>query len=175
MSETPGSEARPYTEASAIGDILEWSRGRPEWLRDVLRRLMVGSELSDRDIDELEAICLGNDGGASPLTDVHIAPQRLAGKPVAIRDLEEGDDEDRVKAAFLPRIETRREDRALRMLCSAHVLKGASNVDWWTFAGTAMALLDGRTLETIPIMAYICQRNYRALVNEELREGLQRM
>ena len=87
MSETPGSEARPYTEASALGDILEWSRGRPEWLRDALRRLMVGSELSDRDIDELEAICLGNDGGASPLTDEHIAPQRLAGKPVSIRGL----------------------------------------------------------------------------------------
>ncbi len=87
MSETPGSEARPYTETSALGDILEWSRARPEWLRDALRRLMVGSELSDRDIDELEAICLGSDGGASPLTDEHIAPQRLAGKPVSIRGL----------------------------------------------------------------------------------------
>ena len=66
MSETLGSDARPYTETSALGDILEWSRGRPEWLRDALRRLMVGSELSDQDIDELEAICLGSDGEASP-------------------------------------------------------------------------------------------------------------
>ena len=87
MSETLGSDARPYTETSALGDILEWSRGRPEWLRDALRRLMVGSELSDQDIDELEAICLGSDGEASPLTDEHIAPQRLAGKPVSIRGL----------------------------------------------------------------------------------------
>ena len=51
----------------------------------------------------------------------------------------------------------RTTDWALRMLRSAHVLKGAGNVDWRTFAGTAMALLDGRALETIPIMEYVCQ------------------
>ena len=66
MSEILVNEARPYTETSALGDIFEWSRGRPEWLRDALRRLMVGRELTDRDIDELEAICLGSDGEASP-------------------------------------------------------------------------------------------------------------
>ena len=59
------------------------------------------------------------------------------------------------------------------MLRSAHVLKGAGNVDWRTFAATAMALLDGRTLETIPIMEYVCERTYRALAIEELRGGLQ--
>ena len=85
--------------------------------------------------------------------------------------MQEADDEDQVKAAFLARLETRREDWALRMLRSAHVLKGAGNVDWRTFAGTAMALLGGRALETIPIMEYVCQRTYRAVVNEELRRG----
>lgn len=90
MSETQGSKARPYTEASALGEILEWSRRRPVWLKDTLRRLMVGGELSEQDIDELEAICLGDEGGALPLGDEHIAPRRLAGKPVsitALRDL----------------------------------------------------------------------------------------
>ena len=82
-----GIEARPYTEASALADILKWSKQRPEWLRDALRRLMVGCELSEQDVDELESICLGDDGEASPLTDEHIAPQRLAGKPVAITGL----------------------------------------------------------------------------------------
>ena len=84
---TPGSEMRPYTETSALEDILEWSRDRPGWLRDALRRLMVGGELSDRNIDELEEICLGNGGDGFPLSDGHIAPQRLAGKPVAITGL----------------------------------------------------------------------------------------
>ena len=87
MPETPGSEARPYTETSALSDILEWSRARPDWLRDALRRLMVGGELSGQDMDELEAICLGAEGGASHLTNQHIVPQRLAGKPVAITGL----------------------------------------------------------------------------------------
>ena len=79
MSETPVSEARPYTEKSALGEILKWSRQRPAWMRDALRRLMVGGELSDQDIDELEAICLGDDGEGSPLSDAHIAPRRLVG------------------------------------------------------------------------------------------------
>ena len=87
MSETAGNEARPYTETSALRDILDWSRDRPEWLKDALRRLTVGGELSDRDIDELEAICLGIEDDASPLTEEHIAPQRLVGKPVAITGL----------------------------------------------------------------------------------------
>lgn len=87
MSKHPANDARPYTETSALQDILQWSKTRPDWLRDALRRLMVASELSDLDIDELEALCLGTGGDASPLSDEHIAPQRLAGKPVAITGL----------------------------------------------------------------------------------------
>lgn len=78
MSETQGSEARPYSETSALGEILGWSRQRPAWLRDALRRLMVGGELSEQDIDELEAICLEEDAESSPLSEDHIAPRRLA-------------------------------------------------------------------------------------------------
>ena len=87
MSETNGNQVRPYTEALALRDILEWSRDRPDWLRDALRRLVAGGELSDLDMDSVEAICLGKKGNTSPLTDEHIAPQRLAGKPVAITGL----------------------------------------------------------------------------------------
>ena len=87
MARTPGSDRLPYTETSALGDILEWSRDRPGWLRDALRRLLVGDELSDRDFDELEEICLGNGGEGYPLADEHIATQRLAGRPVAITKL----------------------------------------------------------------------------------------
>ena len=77
-----------------------------------------------------------------------------------------------MKAEFFARLELRREDWALRMLRSAHVLKGAGNVDWKTFAGTAKAVLDGRTLETIPIMGYVWERTNRVLAREELlREG----
>ena len=73
MSKHPANDARPYTETSALRDILQWSKTRPDWLRDGLRRLMVASDLSALDIDELEAICLGIEGDASPLSDEHIA------------------------------------------------------------------------------------------------------
>ncbi len=54
------------------------------------------------------------------------------------------------------------------MLCGAHVLKGAGNVDWRAFAGTTKAVLDGLALETIPIMEYVWQRTNTVLVNEEV-------
>ena len=69
------------------------------------------------------------------------------------------------------RLEPRREAWAVRMLRSAHVLKGAGNVDWKTFVGTAEAVLDGRALETIPIMEYVWERTNRVLANEELLRG----
>ena len=113
-------------------------------------------------------------GGSTAWPDDYIAVRGWSeGTALLHEAMQEGDDEDQVKAAFLARLETRREDWARRMLRSAHVLKGAGNVDWRTFAATAMALLDGRALETIPIMEYVCERTYRVLAIEELRGGLQ--
>ena len=57
------------------------------------------------------------------------------------------------------------------MLHSAHVLKGDGRVDWRTFTGTAKAVLDGRVLETIPIMEYVWERTNSVLVKEELLRG----
>ena len=68
-----------------------------------------------------------------------------------------------------------RKDRALRMLCRAHLLKGARNFDRNTFAGTAKALLDGRALETIPILEYVWEKTNRVLTNEELLRGRERV
>ena len=44
-------------------------------------------------------------------------------------------------------------------------------VDWRTFTGTAKSVLDGRALETIPIMEYVWERTNSELVNEELLRG----
>ena len=44
-------------------------------------------------------------------------------------------------------------------------------ISYEVFAGTAEAVLDGRALETIPIMEYVWERTYRALANEELLRG----
>ena len=85
--------------------------------------------------------------------------------------IDEAGDANGVKAEFFARLEPRREDWALRMLRSAHVLKGAGSVDWKTFTGTTKALLDGQALETIPIMKYVWERTNRDLAREKLLGG----
>ena len=54
------------------------------------------------------------------------------------------------------------------MLRIEHVLKDAGKVDCRTFAGTAKSGLDGRALETTPIMEYVWERTSRALAKEDL-------
>ena len=108
-------------------------------------------------------------GGSSAWRDDYIVVKGWSeGTAVLQQAMEEARDTDGVKASFFARLEPRREDWALRMLRSAHVLKGAGKVDWKTFAGTAKAVLDGRALETIPIMEYVWERTNRVLAREEL-------
>ena len=113
-------------------------------------------------------------GGSAAWRDDYVVVKGWSeGTAVLQEAMEEAGDADDVKAGFFARLEPRREDWALRMLHSAHVLKGAGKVDWKTFAGTAKAVLDGRALETIPIMEYVWERTNRVLANEELLRGRQ--
>ena len=68
-------------------------------------------------------------------------------------------------------MEERREAWALTMLRAACVLKGAGDGDWRSFAATAMALLDGRALKTVPIM----DRIYAGTILAMMRENLGRL
>ena len=70
--------------------------------------------------------------------------------------------------AFWARMEERREGWALTMLRAAYVLKGAGAGDWRSFAATAMALLDGRTLKTVPIMDRIYAETLLAILRENV-------
>ena len=72
---------------------------------------------------------------------------------------------------FWARIKERREGWALTMVRGAYILKSAGDGDWRSFAGTAMALLDGRTLKTVPIM----DRIYAETVMAMLRENVGRL
>lgn len=68
--------------------ILEWSLGRPLWQRDALRRIMQQDRLSEKDYDELVAICIGKAGVvAQPLDASHIPQVGSAGGPVWISKL----------------------------------------------------------------------------------------
>ena len=72
------------------------------------------------------------------------------------------------EAAFWERLGERRDEWALRMLRAAHVLKASRDDDEWrSFAATAAAVLDGRALDTIPIMVYIFNATIDARQGED--------
>jgi hypothetical protein len=48
------------TISPVMNDILEWSRTRPLWQRDALRRLVVNGVVSDDDIATLTLGCLSD-------------------------------------------------------------------------------------------------------------------
>ena len=111
-------------------------------------------------------------GGSAAWRDDYVVVKGWPeGTAVLQKAIDETGDADGVKAGFLARLEPRHDDWALRMVRSAHVLKGAGKIHWKTFAGTAKAVLDGRTPERIPIMGYVWERTNRVLVKEELLRG----
>jgi hypothetical protein len=74
---------------NVLKEILDWSRNRPIWQRDALRRLVLNGELSDDEIGPLATICKSGHGladqqEATPLATEHI-PDRAAGAvPVSL-------------------------------------------------------------------------------------------
>jgi len=77
---------------TVIQEILEWSKDRPAWQRDALRRLVLNGELSDDDIQALAYICKSAHGLAeqqdiAPLTKDHV-PGKVAGSaPVSLTSI----------------------------------------------------------------------------------------
>ena len=70
-------------------EILEWSRERPMWQRDALRRLVLNNELSDEDISSLTEICKSSHGLAEqqitdPLATEHMPEGTTGAAPVSL-------------------------------------------------------------------------------------------
>ena len=77
------------------------------------------------------------------------------------------------EAVLWERLEERRDEWALLMLRTAHSLKVSRDDDQWrSFAATASAMLDGRALDTIPVMVHIFNTSIDAWRGEDdvLRE-----
>lgn len=77
-------------------EILEWSKERPGWQRDALRRLVVNGSLGEKDIDELLRLCkiiYGIEEPAEgeavplPLDEGHICPEETAGESVRLTSI----------------------------------------------------------------------------------------
>lgn len=75
------------SEADALRDILEWSNDRPVWQRDALRRLVENGALTDKDIEELTALCKDPTLANVPLAQGHISAQRSGAPTVALKNI----------------------------------------------------------------------------------------
>ena len=62
-----------------LREILIWSKDRPDWQRDALRRLVLTGELDDTDIDALTEICKSAYGLADEQEIVHLGRRHLPG------------------------------------------------------------------------------------------------
>lgn len=78
---------------SVYDEILEWSKERPGWQRDALRRLIVNGSLGEKDIDELLRLCkiihgieepAESEAVPLPLDEGHICPEETAGESVRL-------------------------------------------------------------------------------------------
>jgi len=83
----------PSAYLSVYDEVLKWSKGRAEWQRDALRRLVVIGTLEPHDIDELLLLCKIENGiedpakhklAPIPLDDSHICHDTAPGSPVTL-------------------------------------------------------------------------------------------
>ena len=63
-----------------LGEIIEWSKERPGWQRDALRRLFTTGEITAPDLEELLDLCKAAHGLGE-----HRAPTVLSNKHLAIK------------------------------------------------------------------------------------------
>lgn len=75
------------TEADALRDILDWSKARPHWQRDALRRLVTQAALTDVDIAELSAICIDPAQQGQPLNEGHINAQSSGAPTISLKSI----------------------------------------------------------------------------------------
>ncbi len=74
---------------TVLQQILEWSKDRPAWQRDALRRLVSNGELSESDILALTDICksaygLVDQQVVDPLTEDHVPDKTAGAAPVSL-------------------------------------------------------------------------------------------
>jgi DNA repair ATPase RecN len=77
---------------SVLQQILEWSKDRPHWQRDGLRRLVLAGEFSEQDIRELTEICKSDYGlvekiEAKPLAKEHVPGKASSAAAVALESI----------------------------------------------------------------------------------------
>lgn len=78
---------------SVFDTILEWSKNRPSWQQDALRRIVASGKLSDEDKKELVQLCLKGKGAEGialefiPLAVEHIPSAATAGTAISLKSI----------------------------------------------------------------------------------------
>lgn len=72
------------TEQQAFDAILQWSRDRPAWQRDALRRLVLQGTLTKKDIFELTTICCIPAAVSTPLAREHLRSVGVSGEAISL-------------------------------------------------------------------------------------------
>ena len=79
-------------KVNVLRELLEWSKDRPLWQRDALRRLVTKGNLHDQDLVDITSMCKSEHGlGARvksiPLEQKHISHPGARSKPVSLNSL----------------------------------------------------------------------------------------
>ncbi len=155
--------------ASACG-LLEL-RPRPMTAREWLSCVDPDGETAQATAAEREALVEASADWPMRYLDIEYWSEGTAMMQEVLEEYVSGAELDEV---FWSKMEDRRNDWALFMLRAAHVLKGAADDGWRSFAATASALLDGCELRTVPIMGHVVGETAAVWMDEEygrLSEG----
>src|SRR6266545_3050188 len=76
---------------SILEEILEWSKARPPWQQDALRRLVALGQVDDDAIRAYAAACAGEDvPDFEPLSQAHLRTNGGESKPVTVTAIRDG-------------------------------------------------------------------------------------
>lgn len=75
------------TEADALREIVTWSKERPLWQRDALRRLVITGELTADDVGKLVALCKDPTLEAEPIEERHITAQKSGAPTISLKSI----------------------------------------------------------------------------------------
>ena len=147
----------------AVAGGLTELRPRLMTVQDWLDELDAGEEIAGLAPAEREVLV--EESGAWP--GRHPAVEAWSeGTAIYRKAVEEARSGEGTEEAFWALMEERREDWTLMMLRAAYILKCAGDGDWRSFAATAMALLEGRTFKTVPIMDRMYAETMLAMLRE---------
>lgn len=74
----------PLSEKAALADLVIWSKKRPAWQNDALRRLVAGEVLDDPAIAELTQLCIDPSRAHVPISQSHVAGETSAAEPISL-------------------------------------------------------------------------------------------